>query len=395
MSLGALTHRHRQMRGGLKSLGLFVLSSRGAAAMRMTADFTSEMRRITQGYNCLKKHASAKSELRHGLIKSITMWKVRRLFLALRTLCQWVAHRRQKRSMLLEARSCYEQEVKKGACRLFITAAAHHMRDDQENRIRIIAVKAARKWRSVVCRNKVMRSRGINPSTLTPTPTLTLSPSLCFSPSLSNGTERTSYPPTPLTPLTPASYRDGHRISSGNVSNLLRAKPRYLDSAEHSITPPKGSRSQVEVEVVPTPTVGLDFMKGSCDLSLMKCTSKSTCHCSPSTATFNRSPALAAPLISLRANLSGITDPGSISKQSPQGLAYAAPRRLSVHNVEISSPRIIKLSEENGPYFDNNEKKIDPGLGNVLGMKRKTRRKNKELLAQEILTFISEVRGAR
>ena len=411
MSLAAVTHRHGQLRGGLRNLAAFVVSSRGIAAMRMTGDFSSEMRRIIQGYSCLKKHVTAQSDLRHWLIKSITMWKVRRLYLAVRTLCQWATHRRQRRCMLLEARSCYEQEVKRGACRLFLTAAAHHMRSDREHRMRMIAIKAARKWRSVVCRNKVMRSRGIDPST----PLLPLSPSL--SPFLSDGTESTSYHPAPLTPH---SRRDSKSIPLGNVSNLLRAKPRYLDSAEHYFTPPRDSRKvkiEVEVEVVPTPAARSDRTKSTHDLESMNRDSRKTSTSAPAAASSSSasSPAAAspssaaaasssaasslnhfqaAPLKPLLAFAPGITDPRFFSNESHQGLAYAAPRRLSMQSMGMPSPTLKKSSQENGTDSMNDVRNIQ-GLGNDLEMKMKTRRKNRELLAQEILNFISEVRGAR
>ena len=65
-----------------------------------------------------------------------------------------------------------------------------------------------------------------------------------------------------------------------------------------------------------------------------------------------------------------------------------------MQSMERPSPTLKKSSQENGTDSMNNVRNIQ-GLGNDLEMKMKTRRKNKELLAQEILNFISEVRGAR
>ena len=62
--------------------------------------------------------------------------------------------------------------------------------------------------------------------------------------------------------------------------------------------------------------------------------------------------------------------------------------------MEMPSPTLKKSSQENGTDSMNDVRNIQ-GLGNDLEMKMKTRRKNRELLAQEILNFISEVRGAR
>ena len=65
-----------------------------------------------------------------------------------------------------------------------------------------------------------------------------------------------------------------------------------------------------------------------------------------------------------------------------------------MQSMEMPSPTLKKSTQENGTDSMNDVRNIQ-GLGNDLEMKMKTRRKNKELLAQEILNFISEVRGAR
>ena len=65
-----------------------------------------------------------------------------------------------------------------------------------------------------------------------------------------------------------------------------------------------------------------------------------------------------------------------------------------MQSMGMPSPTLKKSTQENGTDSMNDVRNIQ-GLGNDLEMKMKTRRKNKELLAQEILNFISEVRGAR
>ena len=237
-SLASLSHNQRLLRNGLKHFLSFARATRLESSCRMSADFKREMRLFTAGLSSLERCASQRSAAREGLLKAVVIWKVTRLVSAVRKWSRWVIRKREKRVMLLEARSCYQQGLKETACRLWLTVAAGNIQKDRAEGINRLVVRAAKKWRSLVYRNRLTRLKQEHMVTLTSySPTHSTQPKMHQTP-----------PPSSILPF-PASSQ-----------SLLRAQPRALNP---SFSPENLARTPVHR------TCGL-FVQSTSSANIMK-----------------------------------------------------------------------------------------------------------------------------
>ena len=116
----------------------------------MIAQFKYEVRQFIFGLKMFHENYKMRIKLKYSIVKAVIIWKVRRLVVGIRTWSVWCVRKREKRNMLLSARGCGEENIKKRACRLWLTAAATTIQHDSVVRTRLIAVRAAKKWRCFV-----------------------------------------------------------------------------------------------------------------------------------------------------------------------------------------------------------------------------------------------------
>jgi hypothetical protein len=405
-SLATLSHNQRLLRGGLKHFLYFARATRLESSCRMSADFKWEMRLFTAGLSAFGRSASLRRKGREGLLRAVVIWKVTRLVSAVRKWSRWVVRKREKRGMLLEARSCYQQGVKKAACRLWLTAAASNIQRDRTESIRKLVVRAAKKWRSLVYRNKLMRLKQEHMLTLasyssthsthpyvqqTSAPRNIL-PYAASSHSLLRAQPRAlnpSYSPENLarTPLHRAYNPFGQSPSSGNI---VQDKSTTLPTRLFSPLSESAGASNVRSSSSAPPSHIFLPVSGICVEAASKHSSRSVSGPGSATGTGTGS-GMEAGTCEARGNACSTSkERGSVTVSPAHGLglARAPPRRQSSVPTGALAPSQGVPTPRDGPQ-------TICGGGNREGAgKTMVHNHTRELLAREIIDFISEMRAA-
>jgi hypothetical protein len=355
----------------------------------MSADFKREMRLFTAGLSAFDRRASLRSKGREGLVRAVVIWKVTRLVSAVRKWIRWVIKKREKRGMLLEARNCYQQGVKEAACRQWLTAAAGNIQKNRAESIKRLVVRAAKKWRSLVYRNRLTRLKQEHMLTL----------ASYSSTHSTHPTMQQSPPPGNILPYTASTH------------SLLRAQPRALNP---SFSPENLART-------PLHRACSLFVQSPSSANIMqeKSTAWPTRLFSPlseSTITSSVQSSSSSPPSRIILPVSGIcveaavsycnrlgveAGPGSGIQEGTwcseaRGVAYSTGKQRGDTAVTLghgrglahAPPRRPSSTPRNGPqtiWGDGDRE----GTGKTV-----VQTDNRELLAREIIDFISEMRAA-
>ena len=223
----------------------------------MIGQFKYEIRQLSKGFTVMKEKRESSIALNFEIVKAVVIWKVRRLVLAIRSWNVWAIGKRDRRFMILKARGAGQRGIKERACRYWLAIAAAADEDDRSVRMKALIVRVAKKWKSLVYRNRVMRQKQREHDSLTNfcsnlnlgRPPVHRVENLNLNgaeESLSNATDSKTLSllfsngiMTPHTNSGPFSRNKNRNKSScnGNHENgtldLLKAKPRVLDTDPH------------------------------------------------------------------------------------------------------------------------------------------------------------------
>ena len=126
----------------------------------MIGQFKFEIRKLADGFEILRKNRIMAAELQYDNVKALVIWRVRRLVVAVRAWNNWARNKRERRCMILKARGEGQRGIKERACRYWLAIAAAVSEHDQSVRTKALVVRAAKKWKSFVSRNRYLRERG-------------------------------------------------------------------------------------------------------------------------------------------------------------------------------------------------------------------------------------------
>ena len=371
-------------------------SSHLTTSHRMIGQFKFEIRKLADGFEILRKNRIMAAELQYDNVKALVIWRVRRLVVAVRAWNNWARNKRERRCMILKARGEGQRGIKERACRYWLAIAAAVSEHDQSVRIKALVVRAAKKWKSLVSRNRYLRERGgwnQRSVELFNTDRSALRLEENSRGELVQNLEKTT--PTSISLTLPSLLSERTlRTQSTNDNgkdkektfDLLRAKPRLLSvdsyprnhfsqikmsptAKSHSLSSPSDQRIDEEIEI---PKGDINEIR-EIKRDQIKVNSDKNINVKKQKEIYN-------------------TNSQPISESSRLGLAYSMPRVLRP-TQDYSGLKI----NDSLKFTELNKKDLNVPFRNLEKGKREEKEKEiaeeKTLLAQEIIEFITEMRN--
>ena len=396
MSFATLSHSSRMLSKGFKSMICYSRLSHLVTSHRMIGQFKFEIHKLADGFKILKQKCDMAAESKYDNVKAVIIWKVRRLVLAVRAWGKWARNKRERRCMILKARGEGQRGIKVRACRYWLSMAAAISEHDQIVRTKALIVRAAKKWKSLVVRNRYLRERkgGYESSVV------------LFNTDINAGLLRvregelvpntgkatmTAVSSTSSSAMLKRTQRTQSTINDGKdkekTFDLLKAKPRLLDDdsypRSHLFRTAMLPKAQSCLFPSPSDRWNDEVMKSSMgDANDKKEKQKDKNKDSEIYVNSGKK----IDIYKQEGRQSIISQ--RISESSRLGLAYSMPRILSPSQDYTESKQNLNES-----LNFTEIRKIDLNVPCGIFEKEKDISKEKNLLAQEIIEFITEMRN--